>query len=202
MMMDGIPMIYQGQEQHFSGNGTPFNREALWTSGFNTNAPLYNLTATLNRIRSQAIATSDDYLTYQSYPIYTDASTIVMRKGFEGRQTVTVLSSSGERGGPYTLTLPTAYQSGLVVTDVLTCTNLTVSQEGQLNVPMDKGLPHVFFPAAKLNGSELCGMGNWSSQSTTKKGPGENSGAERTMMESFNVYSLYMVLAAMALWFF
>ena len=34
--MDGIPCIYYGTEQNFSGGNDPANREALWTSGYDT----------------------------------------------------------------------------------------------------------------------------------------------------------------------
>jgi len=33
MLSDGIPIVYQGQEQHFNGGDDPGCREALWTSG-------------------------------------------------------------------------------------------------------------------------------------------------------------------------
>jgi len=190
MMSDGIPMIYQGQEQHFNGNATPFNREALWTSDYNTNSPLYQLAGTLNKIRKAAIATNPDYMTYVTDVIYSDDTTIVMRKGFEGRQVVTVLSSLGENGTNYNLMLPTAYESGLTVTDVLSCSNYTVDQTGQLNLPMNKGEPLVLFPADRMNGSQLCGIGNWSSTAET---PTKGSSSEATRS---NVYSSVAMIAA------
>ena len=154
-------MLYQGQEQGFSGNATPFNREAVWTSGFNTNADLYKFTADMNKLRNHAIQINTDYLDYQSFPIYTDQSTIVLRKGSEGHQVVTVLSNVGGSGGDYTVMLPTAYGSGQVVMDVVSCTNTTVSGEGQLLVPISAGAPHVFFPVDQMRGSGLCGMGSF-----------------------------------------
>ena len=190
-MSDGIPMVYQGQEQHFNGNATPYNREALWTSGYNTGAPLYNLTATLNKIRAQAVATNADYLASTTDLIYSDDTTVVMRKGVENRQTVTVLSSLGENMTDYSLMLPTAFQSGMVITDVLSCQNFTVSETGQLYVPMSKGEPLVLFPAEKMNGSSLCGIGNWTvSDSTTTTG----SSSEATRSHVYS--SVAMVVAA------
>lgn len=65
-------MIYQGQEQHFGVEtppnkaGTPANREALWLSKYDTSAPLYKLTATLNKIRKQAIRVDPTYVDYKS----------------------------------------------------------------------------------------------------------------------------------------
>lgn len=37
----GIPIIYYGSEQGFSGGADPNNREALWTS-LNPNSEMYN----------------------------------------------------------------------------------------------------------------------------------------------------------------
>ena len=50
ILFDGIPIIYQGQEQRFRGNSDPYNREAVWLSGYSTNATLYVLIKFLNRI--------------------------------------------------------------------------------------------------------------------------------------------------------
>jgi alpha-amylase len=41
IMAAGIPIIYYGAEQSFSGGADPNNREPLWTSNFNTNAEIY-----------------------------------------------------------------------------------------------------------------------------------------------------------------
>lgn len=63
IMADGIPIIYAGQEQHFSGAKDPNNREALWPSGYNTDSKLYKLIAKANAIRNLAIRQNKDYIT-------------------------------------------------------------------------------------------------------------------------------------------
>lgn len=154
-------MIYQGQEQGFSGAGVPDNREALWTSSFSTSHPLYTFTALMNAVRRHAIAVdAPGYLSYQSHVIYSDNSTVAFRKGAEGSQVVSVLSTGGEQMGKYTLDLPTAYTPGLLVTDVVACSNYTVNDYGQLTLAMGGGVPKVLFPSTKLNGSRLCGFGD------------------------------------------
>lgn len=65
IMADGIPIIYAGQEQHYSGGSDPNNREATWLSKYNTNSELYQLIAKANAIRNQAIYKSDKYTTYK-----------------------------------------------------------------------------------------------------------------------------------------
>jgi alpha-amylase len=65
IMADGIPIIYAGQEQHYSGGSDPNNREATWLSNYNTDSELYKLIAKVNAIRNQAIYKSDKYTTYK-----------------------------------------------------------------------------------------------------------------------------------------
>ncbi|OAX80092.1 hypothetical protein ACJ72_05585 [Emergomyces africanus] len=157
ILMDGIPLFYQGQEQHFSGGDPPSNREALWTSNYDTKSPLYQLTATLNKIRAHAIRVDSKYLVSKSYPIYTDGSTIAIRKGAEGHHVTTVYSNQGEKGGDWRLDLRITYTPGTVVTELLSCRNYTVDWQGTIGVQMSKGLPRVLFPAHQLDGSGLCG---------------------------------------------
>lgn len=175
ILADGIPMIYQGQEQGFTGAGVPDNREALWTSSFRTDHPLYTFTALMNTLRRHAIAVdAAGYLSSQSHVIYSDNSTVVFRKGVEGRQVVTVLATGGEQTGDYDLDLPTAYATGTLVTDVVGCTNYTVNEYGQLILPMGGGVPKVLFPSAKMNGSRLCGFGDESLDVMMQEGGAAN----------------------------
>jgi alpha-amylase len=186
-------MIYQGQEQGFSGDGVPANREAIWQSGFDTNHELYQFTKLMNRIRRQAINVNSDYLDYESHAIYSDNSTIAFRKGSESRQIVSVLGSSGEQTGDHDLTLPTAFTSGTQVTDVVRCSNYTVNDYGQLTLPMGGGLPFVLFPASRMNGSELCGFGNVSIE-VLQGGAGSLRQGGRIMASSLAI----VIAAAMA----
>ena len=50
----GIPIIYYGTEQGYSGGADPANREDLWRSYFNTDADLYKAISALSWIRSSA----------------------------------------------------------------------------------------------------------------------------------------------------
>lgn len=66
ILSDGIPIIYAGQEQHYSGGNDPANREAVWLSGYSTTSELYKFIAVSNQIRNHAISVDgDDYLTYK-----------------------------------------------------------------------------------------------------------------------------------------
>lgn len=147
---DGIPIIYEGQEQHYNAEGgstDPYNREAIWFSGYNTEATLYELVATLNAVRTDAISQDSSYLTYNNYVIYSDTTTVAMRKGYDDMQIIAVLSNLGADGSSYTLDLgSTGWTSGTEVVDVLTCTSATVASDDTLPVPMESGLPRVYYP--------------------------------------------------------
>lgn len=157
MLFDGIPMIYQGQEQHLKGDGVPHNREAIWLTKYDTEAELYKLIAKLNRIRSHAGYLGSDYFEDATHPIYQGSSELAFTKGVQGRQVVMVLSNQPSTSGRYDLDLTVSYNAGTEVMDVLNCNNYTVDNQGMLRVDMDKGEPRVFFPTKYMEGSGLCG---------------------------------------------
>ncbi|WEW58934.1 alpha-amylase [Emydomyces testavorans] len=172
MLSDGIPMYYQGQEQHLSGGEVPANHEALWLSGYNTTAPLYEFTATVNKIRQQAIRVDDDYLEFHLKAFYNDSQTAIFRKGFESRHMLTVYSNQGEDAPYRELRIPRCGPQHSVFTEVTTCSNYTVDAWGALYVRMEKGLPQIFFPADQMGGSGLCGVGDWPIRGSKAKGDG------------------------------
>lgn len=47
----GIPVIYYGSEQGFSGGADPANREDLWHTRYATSTPLYQLIKLLINFR-------------------------------------------------------------------------------------------------------------------------------------------------------
>ncbi|KAJ0419932.1 glycoside hydrolase superfamily [Aspergillus carlsbadensis] len=160
LLFDGIPMIYQGQEQHLAGGGTPENREAIWLSKYNTDAPLYKHIAQLNALRQHVTALGTDYLDTPTVPLHRDDGAIGFKKGVEGRHVVMLLSTQGStQAKPYQIPLKVAYNAGTEVVEVLGCSNYTVSNDGEMVVTMDKGEPRVFYPSELLGGSGLCGFG-------------------------------------------
>lgn len=159
MLMDGIPIIYEGQEQHYQGGDTPNNREAVWLSGYDTSAELYKWITGLNAIRKLAISKDSTYLDYSAWPIYTDSNTIAMRKGYAGSQVVGVYSNVGS-GASTTVTLTaanTGFTAGQALTDVMGCTAFTADSSGNLAVTISAGVPRVFFATAALSGGGICG---------------------------------------------
>ncbi|KAH8593274.1 alpha-amylase [Bisporella sp. PMI_857] len=192
ILQDGIPIIYYGQEQRYSGGDVPYDREALWLSGYSTTSTFYQFIAAVNQIRNQAVYKSSGYVLYKAYPIYSDSSVIVMRKGDTGSQVISVFTNQGANGGSYTLTLSssaTGFTANQAIIEVLSCTAYTTDSGGNLNVAMASGLPRVFYPTAQLTGSGICASltGPGSSTTTTAKPTSTTSGScPTTVAVTFN----------------
>ncbi|ESZ92834.1 hypothetical protein SBOR_6788 [Sclerotinia borealis F-4128] len=157
ILADGIPKYYYGQEQHLTGNYSPYNRQALWENSPSTTSTLYNLTSTLNTIRNHAISINSNYISNSSILLYTDDSTYATRKGPNGAHIVSVLSNQGSNGGSYTLSINNAADPGTKFTEVVTCKAYTASGNGTVFIEMDKGEPRVLFPTYQMNGTGICG---------------------------------------------
>jgi alpha-amylase len=155
LLADGVPIIYQGQEQHENG-GVDSNREPLWEGGYDTESMLYLHIQTLNAIRHHAMRTSYNYSTFHHYAVYSDAGTIALRKGNDGSQVVTVLTNDGEDAKAYDLAL-TGHGFNASVTEIFTCKEYTVGDDGVITLPMEAGEPKVLYPSDLLYGSKLCG---------------------------------------------
>ncbi|ODM22588.1 Acid alpha-amylase [Aspergillus cristatus] len=165
---DGIPIVYAGQEQHYSGGSDPYNREATWLSGYSTTAELYQFIKRTNEIRSLAIASDSSYITSKNNPFYTDSHTIAMKKGSTGSQVVTVLSNYGSSGSSYTLNLSgNGYSSGTKLMEMYTCTTITVDSSGNIAVPMASGLPRVLMLASSAASSGPCASSSSTTTTTT-----------------------------------
>lgn len=160
LMSDGIPIIYQGQEQHMNGTISPYtNRAPLWSTGYNTTAPLYEHIATLNLLRKHVLQASTNYTNYMTEVIYQDYHTIGMRKGFNGSQVVTVLNNNGNTTADFMLGVNGHdFPPGTQLMEVLSCTNLTVDSAGSIDLPMGKGKSKIMYPTSLLYNSSLCGM--------------------------------------------
>ncbi|KAJ5684875.1 uncharacterized protein N7477_001220 [Penicillium maclennaniae] len=167
-LSDGIPIVYAGQEQHYSGGNDPNNREATWLSGYSTTAELYEFIATTNKIRSLAISSDSSYITSKNDPFYSDSHTLAMKKGSSGSQVITILSNYGSSGSSYTLTLSgSGYSSGTQLMELYTCTSVTVDSSGNLAVPMASGLPRVYMLASSASGNGPCATGSTTTATST-----------------------------------
>ncbi|SMY22593.1 unnamed protein product [Zymoseptoria tritici ST99CH_1A5] len=159
IMGDGIPIIYQGQEQHMAGVTSPWtNRSPIWTSDYDEDVELYKHLATLIKLRKHMVAKDEKYTRQTSSVIYQDYHSFAMRKGTDEHQVITLFTNNGESSGKYKLDIRRhGYDEDTQMTEILTCKDLKVDDKGALVVPMDKGLPKVIVPKRLLEGSGLCG---------------------------------------------
>ncbi|KAK1760241.1 glycoside hydrolase [Echria macrotheca] len=156
LLNDGIPTVYQGQEQHFKGNGTPFNREPLWQSGYNRSAPLYALASTLNKVRNHLIQTSDAYLESGAETVRADTNHLCLKKGPAGHQVVFCINNKSSKGDSYQFLLDGGFQSGDEVIEVLGCTHTTADGTGSFKSFQFDGEPRVYVSRSALQDSGLC----------------------------------------------
>jgi len=206
ILSDGIPKMYYGQEQHLNGTLAPYNRQPLWPTNYSTTAPLYTLTATLNKLRNHAISLSSPYVTSQSQILTTTGtSTYVARKGVNGQHIVAVLSNQGANGGAYTLNIPGAADKGTNLTEVTGCKTVVADDSGAITVDMNNGAAQIFFPTQNMAGSMLCGYDTavvtTSSATPTSTAPpaattSKKSGARRNL--SVSVYLVLGVLGVIS----
>lgn len=89
-MWDGIPVVYNGQEQGFRGAADPWNREALWTSGY-ANTTAYQLIAKLNALRKFLATTRPEWLASQASILTLTQNNIAFIRG----PTITILTNIG-----------------------------------------------------------------------------------------------------------
>ncbi|KAL8843695.1 MAG: hypothetical protein Q9176_001903 [Flavoplaca citrina] len=148
ILSGGIPIIYQGQEQGFSGGNDPANREALWTSDYSTKTPLYMLIASVNQIRNHEVFASPQYLTASTEVIFTDDHHIALQKG----NIISLYSNEGSNSSLSNITLTkTGFQENQPTIEILTCRNSTTDADGNLRVSVQEGKPQVGSPALKSN---------------------------------------------------
>jgi alpha-amylase len=159
MSKDGIPIIYQGQEQHYRGGEDPYNREPLWFSGYNTDAELYRFVKQMNAVRKLAIAKSTRYITAKTQVVYYDAHTVGMQKGPSNAMTLTLVNNVGASAANYTVTIRTSvFAARSTVVDVLSCTQSTVGAGGSLKATISQGKPMIFYLKNLLKGTGWCGQ--------------------------------------------
>ncbi|KAK3997731.1 glycoside hydrolase [Cladorrhinum sp. PSN332] len=155
LLNDGVPTVYQGQEQHFSGNSTPFNREPLWQSNYDKEAPLYVLTSTLNKVRNNAIKLDSSYIEAPSETLRVDTNHLCMKKGPYGSQVVFCINNKSTTGDKYEINV-SGFQATEEVVEVLTCKSGTADGTGTITMYMNKGEPKVYVPAAALKDTGIC----------------------------------------------
>ncbi|KAK4185417.1 glycoside hydrolase [Podospora australis] len=155
LLNDGIPTVYQGQEQHFKGGETPFNREPLWESKYNTEAPLYVLTSKLNKVRNNAIKRDENYVDSKSEVLKADTNYLCQKKGSGDNVVVWCITNKSSQGGKDRISIA-GFEAAEEVVEVLGCKHNQADVAGSVTIYFNKGEPKVYVSAAALKGTGLC----------------------------------------------
>lgn len=149
-VMDGSPVVYYGQEQAFTGQADPYNREALWTSGYDTTNPYYTTIKTLNQFRKNAIEQDSTFLTTNTSVLYHDVDYMIMKKG----DLLSCLFNDGIYGSNATLSIPlTGYAANTQLIEVISQNLTSTDASGSLSFKRQSGAPLLFYPYSKWNTS-------------------------------------------------
>lgn len=140
--IEGVPCLYYGTEQGFSGGGDPANRERLWDSGFDKGHPLYQRIRTLAGLRKdhEALRRGDTVVRWATTRTGNeqDAGIFAFERRTAASTVLVVMNASPSKtsetahGGS---TMTTSFAVGTQVKDLLDASyGATVGQGGSLAV--------------------------------------------------------------------
>ncbi len=148
---DGIPCIYYGTEQAFSGGNDPGNREPLWWSGYDRNHPTYQLISRLAAMRRALpelsfgelrIAWSTERVADEQ-----DAGIFAFERRYRGARSMVVLNTHAEQTSETSAEdlgyerMTTTFAPGTVLVDVMPGSDgatFEVTSEGCTTVACDQ----------------------------------------------------------------
>ncbi|KAL2312666.1 Alpha-amylase [Schizosaccharomyces pombe] len=80
LFTDGIPIIFQGQEQMYAGGHDPENRDALWTSNYNQQNPIFQFLKKLIKLRQFLVDNVSGFTTELSNMLFVNEHVYVFRR--------------------------------------------------------------------------------------------------------------------------
>jgi alpha-amylase len=135
LFTSGIPIVYYGSEQGYSGGADPKNRESLWPN-YNTNHELYKFISSYVAVRKQ-------YKVYESSQVQRYSSTNFY--SFSRGTTLVCLTNSG--GSTVSITVSyLPYSVGQVVCNAVDSSDCLTVTTGGITVTLSNGLPKVYVP--------------------------------------------------------
>lgn len=144
MTMDGIPCVYYGTEQGFTGGNDPANREPLEWSGYATDGEIFQHFATLSKLRKayEPLRRGDFAIRWASDRVGSeeDAHVLAFERATETQSVLVVINTAGE-GTAHTAFggdgMPVGWPSGTRLSVVFPegdDRTFTVSGEGTITV--------------------------------------------------------------------
>ncbi|HEY7956665.1 MAG TPA: alpha amylase C-terminal domain-containing protein, partial [Polyangia bacterium] len=163
---DGIPCVYYGTEQEFSGGNDPTNRERLWDTGFRTDGATFQYIQKLIKIRKaySPLRRGDLTITWSTDHVANeeDAGIFAFERNDGGKKALVVLNTSDKQtsetstiqtgGNPMT----TSFPAGTELTDVLeldgsaATSTITVGAAGALTVQVASRGAKIYVPSGDV----------------------------------------------------
>ncbi|KIY48805.1 glycoside hydrolase family 13 protein [Fistulina hepatica ATCC 64428] len=136
---DGIPILYSGQEQGYTGGSEPANREAIWLSGYGTDKALVKHITALNAVRKVAINSTHNYLsTPMKFVDQPNENVLAISKP----PLLTLLTNAGSQGTA-SWNVSGVYKESQTLVDVLTCSTVMTRSDGSVSAVAQGGMPMV-----------------------------------------------------------
>lgn len=154
---DGIPYLYYGQEQGFTGGQKDYqNREPMWTSEYKTDTDGYKLFTKLNAARAAVGKEQSDFYKSKASVATSNANDIAIQKG----NMLSVLTNRGSNAETSTLTVPTTFEANADILDVIGCQAYKTDGDKSIKVNIAKGEPVVLIPMAYDQDKKICSSTN------------------------------------------
>ena len=116
---------------------------------------MYKLTATLNKLRTNAVKLSTKYLESPAEVIKADTNHFCQAKGPSGSQIVFCINNQSSKGGSYEINVG-GFAANDEVVEVLGCTTTPANVDGTFTAYMFDGAPRVYTKASALEGTGIC----------------------------------------------
>ena len=144
---DGIPALYYGTEQGFSGGNDPANREPLWLSGYDTESDLFQHTASLTALRkAYAPLRRGDFTVRWATERMSgeeDSNILAFERSYEGDSVLVVINTSDDHASRTSWEgngMPVSFPPGTTLVEVFPeGSERTFSVESDGTVAIDVG---------------------------------------------------------------
>ncbi|KAH9837571.1 alpha-amylase [Rhodofomes roseus] len=196
-VQDGVPILYYGQEQGYAGADDPYNREALWLSGYEEDKPLVVHVRALNAARKAAIAW--DNATFLGTPVafpVASASQLAVSK----QPLLALLTNAGASSSPSWSVPSTNYSKGDELIDVLSCSTTKVGDSGAVAWTGSSGMPAVLLPTSVFNASYCNALKNDISGDTGSPWVAQSAGEELRLSTAGTLVAASLTILFFAVW--
>ena len=155
---DGIPCVYYGTEQEYSGGNDPANREPLWWSGYRTDGTTFRWIARLAQLRRHYRALTHGSLTIRWTTDHVaaemDAGVVAFERATPAGDYALVVINTQSRHAAHTTdgttTMTVAAPAGAMLVDALSHDPFMVSASATLDVTVAPHQARLLVPRDQL----------------------------------------------------